>query len=162
MGCDDANPCTDDSCDPAFGCSWTPNTAPCNEGTCSNGVCVANGGGENNCQADTTVGCEDIFFTSLVIQEGSDGLFIEIAVDALGPGFVYISFDPGVDPIQATLYEGIGPSCGPAMAQPAFDLSNGVVSGNLSNPGVIQILLNAPDYTAGDLLDVEVELFCDA
>ena len=45
--CDDANPCTDDTCDPAVGCVHTNNTSPCNDGqlctvgdTCSGGACV--------------------------------------------------------------------------------------------------------------------------
>ncbi len=47
--CDDGNPCTTDSCDPAApgGCVHTNNNASCNDGnactfndTCSNGVCV--------------------------------------------------------------------------------------------------------------------------
>ncbi len=44
--CDDANPCTDDACDPVTGtCSWTNNTAPCTAGLpcwtgqCSQGSC---------------------------------------------------------------------------------------------------------------------------
>src|SRR5205814_2139606 len=45
--CNDANVCTDDSCDPATGdCVMTPNTAACDDGnacttrdTCSNGAC---------------------------------------------------------------------------------------------------------------------------
>jgi hypothetical protein len=47
--CDDANPCTTDTCDTTMGtCSYTNNTASCNTGdpctmndTCSGGVCVA-------------------------------------------------------------------------------------------------------------------------
>jgi hypothetical protein len=47
--CDDLNPCTDDSCDPAAGCLFVPNTLPCSDanactfdeycadGTCKNG-----------------------------------------------------------------------------------------------------------------------------
>src|SRR5262249_58290177 len=31
-GCDDANPCTDDTCDPAVGCQHVPNTASCSDG----------------------------------------------------------------------------------------------------------------------------------
>jgi hypothetical protein len=31
-GCDDANPCTDDACDPATGCQHVPNTASCSDG----------------------------------------------------------------------------------------------------------------------------------
>ncbi len=44
--CTDNNPCTDDSCDPAGGCIFTPNTASCDDGnlcttvdTCSDGAC---------------------------------------------------------------------------------------------------------------------------
>src|SRR5262249_52561508 len=29
--CDDANPCTDDACDPASGCTHANNTAPCDD-----------------------------------------------------------------------------------------------------------------------------------
>lgn len=44
--CDDNNPCTDDSCNPAVGCVHTNNTAPCDDedacttnDTCSRGAC---------------------------------------------------------------------------------------------------------------------------
>ncbi len=46
-GCDDGNPCTDDACDLANGCTHTNNTAPCNAGgfctadACKGGACVA-------------------------------------------------------------------------------------------------------------------------
>ena len=46
-GCQDENPCTDDSCDPGIGCVHTPNQAPCNDGdvctttdTCADGACA--------------------------------------------------------------------------------------------------------------------------
>jgi hypothetical protein len=46
--CDDDNVCTDDSCNPAVGCVFTPNMAPCNDGNactindkCSAGSCVS-------------------------------------------------------------------------------------------------------------------------
>jgi len=52
--CNDNNPCTDDSCDPATGCVHTNNTAPCNDGsacttgdTCGGGTC--SGGPAPNC-----------------------------------------------------------------------------------------------------------------
>jgi hypothetical protein len=32
VACDDGNPCTDDGCDPASGCTHVPNTAPCDDG----------------------------------------------------------------------------------------------------------------------------------
>lgn len=45
--CDDGNECTDDSCDPAKGCSFVPNDRPCNDGNgctnpdiCKNGKCI--------------------------------------------------------------------------------------------------------------------------
>jgi hypothetical protein len=47
LDCDDANPCTDDSCDLLLGCSNVPNTDPCSDGTvcttgdtCALGVCL--------------------------------------------------------------------------------------------------------------------------
>jgi hypothetical protein len=60
--CDDGNPCTDDACDPSTGqCTFTPNTAPCDDhsqcttgDTCSGGACV--GGPTVTCDA-----CEACF-----------------------------------------------------------------------------------------------------
>jgi YVTN family beta-propeller protein len=51
-GCSDSNPCTDDACNPLNGaCSYTNNSASCDDGTfcngpdtCSGGACVLNGG----------------------------------------------------------------------------------------------------------------------
>lgn len=69
--CSDNNPCTDDSCNSATGCTHTNNTAPCNDGnacttndTCSGGACI--GGAAPNCDdnnpcttdtCNTTTGC---------------------------------------------------------------------------------------------------------
>ena len=51
LNCDDANPCTDDSCDLVAGCLHTVNQAPCNDGNpctigdaCFNGLCQGNQG----------------------------------------------------------------------------------------------------------------------
>jgi hypothetical protein len=60
--CDDGNPCTDDSCDALTGdCVFSPNTAPCDDGslctsgdTCSAGACT--GGPAITCDA-----CETCF-----------------------------------------------------------------------------------------------------
>jgi len=48
LNCVDPNPCTDDSCDPAVGCSYTFNKAPCFDmdvctapDLCAQGVCVS-------------------------------------------------------------------------------------------------------------------------
>jgi hypothetical protein len=52
--CTDSNPCTDDSCSFWLGCQFTPNKAPCDDGTactvgdgCLNGVCTS--GAPPNC-----------------------------------------------------------------------------------------------------------------
>ncbi|MBN2496850.1 MAG: VWA domain-containing protein [Deltaproteobacteria bacterium] len=46
VDCDDGNPCTDDGCDPASGCTTTPNNDPCDDGdpctladACADGQC---------------------------------------------------------------------------------------------------------------------------
>jgi hypothetical protein len=44
--CDDANPCTDDSCAlPAGDCAYTPNSASCSDGDVCNGVEICDGAG---------------------------------------------------------------------------------------------------------------------
>ena len=47
LSCDDSNPCTDDSCNPALGCVHSNNTSACNDGNvctigdiCQGGVCA--------------------------------------------------------------------------------------------------------------------------
>ena len=52
--CQDANPCTDDSCVPGVGCKFVPNTSPCSDGNvcttpdlCAAGVCKP--GGPRDC-----------------------------------------------------------------------------------------------------------------
>ncbi|MFQ5479240.1 MAG: hypothetical protein ACE5E4_11560, partial [Candidatus Binatia bacterium] len=52
--CNDGNPCTDDSCNPASGCASVANAAPCDDGNpctagdvCAAGVCA--GGSPSNC-----------------------------------------------------------------------------------------------------------------
>jgi hypothetical protein len=77
-GCDDGNPCTDDSCDQAAGCGHTNNTNACNDGSacttadvCSGGVCV--GGAETNCDdgnACTTDSCDPA--TGCVVTNNTD------------------------------------------------------------------------------------------
>ena len=72
LNCDDDNPCTNDSCDPATGCIHLLNTAPCNDGdlctvndACDLGECVGQGslvcGDGNPCTEDTCdsqLGCQ--------------------------------------------------------------------------------------------------------
>lgn len=65
--CNDGNPCTDDACDPAGGCTFTDNTAACDDGfwcngpdRCSEGLCVAEGPAPcaDFCN-ETTMACEE-------------------------------------------------------------------------------------------------------
>ena len=69
-GCDDGNPCTEDSCTDGGGCTYSQNTAPCNDGnictdvdTCQGGVCLGTplvceaGGSCLSATCDGTLGC---------------------------------------------------------------------------------------------------------
>ncbi|HOX43317.1 MAG TPA: hypothetical protein PK668_06955 [Myxococcota bacterium] len=54
--CDDQNPCTDDTCDPAAGCAATPNALACEDGdACTTGDACAAGA----CQPGGPTGCDD-------------------------------------------------------------------------------------------------------
>jgi hypothetical protein len=64
--CNDANPCTDDQCNPLTGCQYTYNTNPCDDGNqctigdaCQGGACVGGSGlpcNDNNpCTSDSCV-----------------------------------------------------------------------------------------------------------
>jgi len=56
VGCDDGNPCTDDSCDPVSGCVNAANTAACDDGNvCTSGDHCAGGA----CVPEDTVDCND-------------------------------------------------------------------------------------------------------
>jgi hypothetical protein len=54
--CDDANPCTDDACDPTSGCTHAPSDGPCTDGdVCTTGdACVA-----GQCVSAGTLDCDD-------------------------------------------------------------------------------------------------------
>ena len=61
--CADENPCTEDSCAPAFGCTHTPNKAECSDGDpctkndiCNAGNCIAGG---VICPCETDADCND-------------------------------------------------------------------------------------------------------
>ncbi len=54
--CNDLNPCSDDSCDPAAGCKFIPNQVPCDDGN----ACTQNDKcGAGVCKAGTAFACED-------------------------------------------------------------------------------------------------------
>ena len=63
VSCDDGDPCTDDSCDPASGCVHAPATgAPCDDGSpctvgdaCQDGACAP---GPSACACETDADCE--------------------------------------------------------------------------------------------------------
>ena len=83
LSCDDGNPCTDDACDPATGCTHTPNTAGCDDGSacttgdvCGGGVCsgaAVTCGDNDACNGietcDPAVGCRQ--GTPLVCDDGN-------------------------------------------------------------------------------------------
>jgi len=54
--CNDGNPCTQDSCDPAVGCVNTPNSLPCEDGNaCTTGdVCL-----DGACKSTDAADCDD-------------------------------------------------------------------------------------------------------
>ncbi len=56
LECNDANPCTDDSCDPQEGCLSTNNEAGCNDNDActSNDVCI-----DGKCQGNDPIACND-------------------------------------------------------------------------------------------------------
>ncbi len=57
LNCNDANPCTDDACDPVTGCHSTPDdTNSCSDGNVCNGVETCSGGA---CVAGTPPVCDD-------------------------------------------------------------------------------------------------------
>lgn len=75
--CDDLNPCTDDSCEPATGCVFTPNTAACDDGDactdddlCEGGACEGmplNCDDGNVCtddSCDMVLGCQHVINTA--------------------------------------------------------------------------------------------------
>ena len=56
VACDDKNPCTTDSCNPALGCVYAANSAPCDDANpCTLGDACAAGG----CKAGVAKNCDD-------------------------------------------------------------------------------------------------------
>jgi hypothetical protein len=56
LNCNDGNLCTDDSCNPQSGCTFTPNAAPCNDGNACTTVDLCAGGG---CFGSQPPDCDD-------------------------------------------------------------------------------------------------------
>ncbi len=55
--CNDGNPCTDDSCNPAIGCVYAPNNAQCDDGNACTIGDVCGGGG--SCTSGANKNCDD-------------------------------------------------------------------------------------------------------
>jgi len=82
----DQNPCTDDACDPLSGCTYTPNTAPCDDGdactendVCAGGECtgpdVVDCDDDNPCTLDAckpAAGCEHAPLSGTTCDDGED------------------------------------------------------------------------------------------
>ncbi len=78
--CDDDNACTDDTCAPATGCVFTPNTAPCDDGdpctkddTCAGGACMGEVNEACECLVDADCAANedgDLCNGTLVCQDG--------------------------------------------------------------------------------------------
>ena len=56
VACNDGNPCTDDSCDPATGCTSADNAAACNDG---NACTAGDGCAAGACVGGAAVSCDD-------------------------------------------------------------------------------------------------------
>ena len=111
--CNDANVCTDDSCDPATGCVNTPNTAACTDGnacttadTCAGGVCV--GGPPPFCPTNTPLAAvtADTYVQS-DLPTTNFGTKTQLAVDN------GVAANPGTTGVQRTFLRvnvsGVGP-----------------------------------------------------
>ncbi len=115
--CDDENPCTDDSCDPAVGCQYQPNSltlscydGPANtigKGVCKPGTQQCSGGTMGACLAQVVPGLE---YCGNGIDEDCDGLNDEIngclpgvmPVSGADVQFDIASSDPGLLKGQVT------------------------------------------------------------
>lgn len=90
--CDDANPCTDDHCDPSSGCVFVPNSLPCDDGDpCTSGdECV-----DGICRAGRDPECLAVQRVVLAGDSWSAGLILPLrdALDARGYEEVVISWE---------------------------------------------------------------------
>jgi hypothetical protein len=83
-GCDDANPCTDDLCDPVVGCVHYNNSSACNDGNpcttddvCHTGTCVGGDAaiGCNSCQAVANLPTSGGSFVGDLSSPGSEQVY---------------------------------------------------------------------------------------
>ena len=56
LTCNDSNACTDDSCEPATGCNFAPNTVPCDDGNACTEEDACSGG---QCKPGKSASCDD-------------------------------------------------------------------------------------------------------
>jgi hypothetical protein len=130
MVCNDHNPCTNDSCDPGTGdCVFTPNSAPCSDGsactvgdTCSGGTCVSGPEQEcGPCENCSTAGCVVAPATGcrlstsperskLIVKDGADDTKDKLSWTwAAGEATAAADFgDPvGTDDYTLCIYDGV-------------------------------------------------------
>lgn len=70
--CDDKNPCTDDSCDLAKGCTHTDNSTPCSDGD----ACTAGDGcSAGACKAGAVANCDDGNTCTLEVCDPDSGCY---------------------------------------------------------------------------------------
>ena len=70
--CNDGNVCTDDNCNPASGCVFPNNTAPCDDGAFCNGADVCSGGSCSSHAGDPCTGSDGDANCSESCDEGAD------------------------------------------------------------------------------------------
>lgn len=93
--CDDGNGCTTDSCEPATGCVYTPNTMTCDDGdACTSGdVCAASscagtviaGCGDAAVEDDAAVAADAATVDAAVVVDAATPLDAAVVVDAATP-----------------------------------------------------------------------------
>jgi len=140
LNCDDANPCTDDTCNPESGCAHTNNTAPCDDGnactandTCAEGVCAGSCsavGPQDPCCADQACSGTPVCETPVCIDRDGDGYGSPGSTACPHPETDCVD-DPASDP--------------PACASCSCGYSNCAACARCINPGAAEV--------AGDGID---------
>ncbi|MFH1529680.1 MAG: SUMF1/EgtB/PvdO family nonheme iron enzyme [Pseudomonadota bacterium] len=123
LTCDDGNLCTDDSCEPATGCTFTANFEPCDDGSpctvddeCALGECV---GFVLPCDCENDVDC-------LVLEDG------DLCNGILFCDYATFPFTCAVNPLTV-------PSCPEPPEGPNADCVAAHCDGSTGNCGVVAI-----------------------
>jgi cysteine-rich repeat protein len=81
VGCDDDNPCTDDTCDPLAGCGSVPNNLACEDGDACTENDQCSGG---TCSVGTPITCDDANTCTTDACDAITGCFYEFATPCCG------------------------------------------------------------------------------